>query len=383
MIEVHILQSFGPSSLNHGEHGAIKDAIYGGRRRARISSQSIKRSMRGIFEKHFPNDYARRSRYIPNVLVEKITENGKSRKFRQDEAFLKVTLVLAAAGFVTLKEGRTEYQLYLGNSEMNDLVKLIKDNWKSINVPNDWSSAIKSKSGKDLKALAPKYIEKAISSQIEEILKNGLNPEVLLFGRNLADIPTTNSHATLQVGHAISTHQIAEEFDFFSAVDDNLPEGEMGSSILEETEFTAACFYKYANLDNKRLLERFGNDKATTRKTIEVFLEAFALCQPKSMQTAFAHPTEIGFAAVFVHDMLPLNMVNAFLEPVPTSRGNLMDSCIQRFEQHCEKVDGIYGKYRQYEAHCVSQSPLKYFANQQVSNLEKLFEATLKIVRAS
>ena len=45
-IELHILQSFGPSNLNRDEDGNPKDCEFGGVRRARISSQCLKHAIR-------------------------------------------------------------------------------------------------------------------------------------------------------------------------------------------------------------------------------------------------------------------------------------------------------------------------------------------------
>src|SRR5690349_12278198 len=46
LIEVHAIQSFGPTNLNRDDTGNPKEALFGGVRRARISSQSAKRAMR-------------------------------------------------------------------------------------------------------------------------------------------------------------------------------------------------------------------------------------------------------------------------------------------------------------------------------------------------
>lgn len=43
-IEFHLIQNFAPSNLNRDDTGAPKDAIFGGYRRARISSQCLKRA---------------------------------------------------------------------------------------------------------------------------------------------------------------------------------------------------------------------------------------------------------------------------------------------------------------------------------------------------
>ena len=45
-IDLHLLQNFAPANLNRDDTGAPKDCDFGGFRRARISSQCLKRSMR-------------------------------------------------------------------------------------------------------------------------------------------------------------------------------------------------------------------------------------------------------------------------------------------------------------------------------------------------
>ncbi len=45
-LELHLLQNFAPSNLNRDDTGAPKDCEFGGYRRARISSQCLKRAIR-------------------------------------------------------------------------------------------------------------------------------------------------------------------------------------------------------------------------------------------------------------------------------------------------------------------------------------------------
>jgi len=45
-IELHVIQNFAPSNLNRDDTGAPKDCEFGGHRRARISSQCLKRAIR-------------------------------------------------------------------------------------------------------------------------------------------------------------------------------------------------------------------------------------------------------------------------------------------------------------------------------------------------
>ena len=49
IVEIHALQNFAPSNLNRDDTGAPKDALFGGTRRARVSSQCLKRAVRQHF----------------------------------------------------------------------------------------------------------------------------------------------------------------------------------------------------------------------------------------------------------------------------------------------------------------------------------------------
>src|SRR5207248_4589219 len=49
-VELHMLQNFAPSCLNRDDTNSPKDCEFGGHRRARISSQCIKRAVRKHFE---------------------------------------------------------------------------------------------------------------------------------------------------------------------------------------------------------------------------------------------------------------------------------------------------------------------------------------------
>ena len=51
-LELHLIQNFAPSNLNRDDTGSPKDAIFGGQRRARVSSQCFKRAIRLSAQDH-------------------------------------------------------------------------------------------------------------------------------------------------------------------------------------------------------------------------------------------------------------------------------------------------------------------------------------------
>ena len=76
IIELHAIQSFAPSNLNRDDTGNPKEALFGGVRRARISSQSAKRAMRvsDIFKDAVKVPIAKRSRHLIGHVVRKLED---------------------------------------------------------------------------------------------------------------------------------------------------------------------------------------------------------------------------------------------------------------------------------------------------------------------
>ena len=76
IIEIHALQNFAPSNLNRDDTGAPKDALFGGSRRGRISSQCLKRAVREHFKGMVKcneltnNDVAYRTKRVLDAITE-------------------------------------------------------------------------------------------------------------------------------------------------------------------------------------------------------------------------------------------------------------------------------------------------------------------------
>ena len=89
LIEIHVLQNFAPSNLNRDDTGAPKDALFGGTRRARVSSQCLKRAVREYFKglveqgKLTPEDVATRTKRLSDALVKSLKDKGHGEESRR------------------------------------------------------------------------------------------------------------------------------------------------------------------------------------------------------------------------------------------------------------------------------------------------------------
>ena len=76
-VEVHILQNYALSNLNRDDTGAPKGCVFGGRRRARISSQCLKRAVRTYFreEEAIPSErLSYRTKWMQRALADRLAD---------------------------------------------------------------------------------------------------------------------------------------------------------------------------------------------------------------------------------------------------------------------------------------------------------------------
>ncbi|NJL73500.1 MAG: type I-E CRISPR-associated protein Cas7/Cse4/CasC, partial [Candidatus Competibacteraceae bacterium] len=79
-IELHLLQNFAPACLNRDDTNSPKDCIFGGVRRARISSQCIKRAIREHTRLHTPElagKLGTRTKRLHQQLVKRLVALGR------------------------------------------------------------------------------------------------------------------------------------------------------------------------------------------------------------------------------------------------------------------------------------------------------------------
>ena len=88
-LDIHAIQTLPPSNVNRDDTGSPKTAIYGGVRRARVSSQSWKRAMRQYFLDECADELGIRSldviRYVADRIVLADTSVTKENAMKMAE----------------------------------------------------------------------------------------------------------------------------------------------------------------------------------------------------------------------------------------------------------------------------------------------------------
>lgn len=380
LIEIHALQHFAPSNLNRDDTGAPKDAWFGGTRRARVSSQCLKRAVRSYFgEKKSEGFFSRDELAVRTKRVYQAIADLLDGKRAKDETLAKAEIALSYVKLKATEGGKTQYLLFLGQKEIAALADAIHQFWDQI-VPEAKEAEGKTK-GKGKKATASSA-PKEVHDRIDSIFNGGKAVDVALFGRMLADMPEKNQHAACQVAHAISTHAVEREFDFYTAVDDLKPEDTAGADMMGTVEFNSACFYRYAVVDWEKLKDNLQGDTELSERGLTAFLEGFVVAEPTGKQNTFAahNPTE--FVVVSVRrNTAPRNLANAFETALRVGKDeSITKKSAERLAEKAKKLNAVYGGDGQTFVLNLTETKLDGFGTS-VNTLKELLDKSLAAVK--
>ncbi|MFI0218818.1 type I-E CRISPR-associated protein Cas7/Cse4/CasC [Streptomyces lydicus] len=327
-VEVHVLQSLPPSNANRDDSGTPKQALYGGARRARVSSQAWKRATRTEFAKAIePADRATRTKRIAALLADRltlaVTEGGAGLEAAQADRLTAALLEPLGITKSSKKEEQSAYLLFFGKRQLDDIVNLL----------NGRAAELVALSDADLKTEVGKL-------PVVATLSTGHPAEVALFGRMVADLPALNVDAAVQVAHALSTHAVRTEFDYYTAVDDENTE-DHGAGMIGTVEFNSSTLYRYAVLGVHQLRDNLSSAQ-DTRETAIRFVDAFTRSMPTGHQNSFAHRTLPHLVLLTLRTDQPVNLVSAYEEPVVGVTGLATESAV-RLADELKSVGATWG----------------------------------------
>lgn len=337
-IELHMLQSFAPSNLNRDDTNNPKDCTFGGVRRARISSQAFKRAIRyePIFADVTQTDLSMRTKR----LVDRLSDSLIAAELEEDAAqWVAEAAIGEFAGKITDKQ--TNVLIYLSPMELDWLAGKIVDEWDTIQeYPQQEKESIKK-------------VSTIVKTFLDEFKERTLAPDIALFGRMLANKPL-NVDAACQVAHALSTHRVSMEMDFYTAVDDLQPDGETGAGMMGMIGYNSATFYRYIRIDWRQLVKNLFNDEALAYLSVEGFLRAAVRAIPTGKQTSFAaqNPPEF-LLGVVRQDGMSWSLANAFESPVANAfespvynnrNKGLIKPSIKQLDQYWGRLHRTYGR---------------------------------------
>ncbi len=384
LLELHILQSHAVFCGNRDDIGRPKTAIFGGEKRARISSQCLKRAIR--LHMNRPDSPWReyfqgiRTKQLVGQLLEHLKQNAgpTEAEMRLAQA---AAHVIAGLDFDKEEGDRVTTSMFFSAAQFDAMSKALKDLEpdKQKQATGSIGKAIEledkfRKLKKDKQKVPPGERKEAddLEQAVVDLLKKPLlkalvvdkapvpvadAADIALFGRMVASHPQLTVEAAAMFSHALSTHRADPEQDFFTAVDDLQREEETGSDMMGNTEYISATYYRYIalNLDLLFYPKKVGDKVVCSanlahfaapqfaedrKKIVQAFVEAAMQAVPSGRKTTNASPTPVEFALGLVRDQgHPIQLVNAFEAPVPHHEGaGFLDRSIRRLEEYRLRV---------------------------------------------
>lgn len=352
LIEFHIIQNFAPSCLNRDDTNTPKDCTFGGYRRARISSQCLKRTIRreAGFREALEGRLGVRTKGLIGEVARRLAQNGKD----EAEARRVVEQVVTAAEY-KVEDGNTSVLLYLSEAEISRVAEVVAEHYDAIvaglaavpSSPVPIEEGTKAKKSKKERAKgAQGSVPVECVSAVKELGATTEAADIALFGRMIAENKGMNIDAACQVAHAISTHEAAIEMDFFTAVDDLQPKEDTGAGMMGSIEFNSACFYRYAVVHLEQLTENLGGKRDIAREAVLAFAKAAVAAIPSGKQNSMAAHNPPSYVRVRVRDGgTPWSLANAFSRPIRVGReaDDLAEKSVQCMEDFDRRLGEMYG----------------------------------------
>lgn len=313
-IEYHILQSFPVTCLNRDDVGAPKTAVVGGVTRARVSSQCWKRQVR-LAMPAFGIKLAVRTKQAQHLFTRACLEAGADES-RAEACGRKMAELLI-----------DDTLLFISDSEARAFAEHARGLEFDVARLKD----------KELAKVARKALNPAVDAL-----------DIALFGRMVAKAADMNVEAASSFSHAISTHRVSNEVEFFTALDDL--QDEPGSAHMGSLEFNSATYYRYVSLDLGQLAQVLGEDELN--RAIEAFTQALFVAVPAARQTTQSGASPWEFARVLVRKGQRLQV--PFETPVQRGRdGGYLQPSIEALKGYLdrkEKLSGsLFGKLGSYD----------------------------------
>lgn len=337
-IQLHILTFYPPSNLNRDDTGRPKSAVMGGVERLRVSSQAIKRAVRtsDVFQHALEGHLGERTQRFGEEIEEHLIKEKSAASEKAREIARAVAKIF---GKVASPEKEKPEKGKPGKDTEEKEAPSARTAQLAFIGPEERVAAF---------ALAEHLlegggkIEEDMVKAAEVLRRVDTAVDIAMFGRMLADNADFNREAAVQVAHAVTTHKVVVEDDFYTAVDDLKKQSEdAGAGFMGELGFGSGIFYLYVCIDKALLVKNLGGDAALAARGLDALTEALATVSPTGKQASFASRSYASFILAERGDQQPRTLAGAFVKPV--NGGDILGCSIKKLGEIREAMDKAYG----------------------------------------
>ena len=161
----------------------------------------------------------------------------------------------------------------------------------------------------------------------------------------VADDASQTVEGAALFSHALSTHAVRSELDFFSAVDDEKKNADdAGAGQIGTIEYSSACYYRYIGINLDLLKQSKLFDQAQIKAVLENFIRAVVLANPAARKNSMFGQTLPSYVLAVKRAGQPLSLANAFEKPVEAKRGSgFVEPSITAIKKEWADLKAVFG----------------------------------------
>lgn len=328
-LNMHVLISHTASALNRDNNNLQKTMVFGGVKRARVSSQSLKYAMRtsSYYDKKLgkPSDRTREILELTDKYVKTLSSKYSS------EIVTKTISLLAGKD---LEELAKEAESGKGTS-----AAIIP--WSLAEVEAICKEVVLA----EKEGLNDKQLAKKLKDKRDEILKAfGSTVDIALSGRMTTSGLIEPVDGSMALAHSFTTHQHESQLDWFTAVDSftNKDTNKVQAGHIGTQDFATGTFYRYCSLNLGQLRKNIGGDKEHALDIAAHLTYMLSTVVPSGKQNSFAAFNVAEYLLCSFSDQ-PISLADAFERPIQKDReGGFMLPSIEALQAYSKLLHEGY-----------------------------------------
>lgn len=346
-IGFHILRDITAGALNLDINGRPKVLELGGER-ARISSQSLKRSVREYFYE-LGQDKSYRTRMLSDVVLSMVLDANKS--LIEDDVKPIVKHICSYIGsnvmlHLSLEEFKvialfieTDILPLMSEAKPKKAKKTnLKSNEESQQEENDLLSKVKKEDG-----VLKKKLHSLLLNSVKNLTVDSGYIDIALFGRTVANAKDLYVDGSVSFSHAYTTSLTQIQYDNIAAKEEL--SGDNSAGHLNTLMFVSGVFYQFVQVNLGELYDNLGQNDEVMNVAISRFVESLYYAVPGGKKNSFNSTQKWNYARICV-----MEGRNSYLNPVsfrePVSNKSAMKESIASLNKQIDNhfvVEGSDG----------------------------------------
>jgi CRISPR system Cascade subunit CasC len=401
-ITITMLRPTAGELANRDETGSAKTLIYGGATRTRVSSQAIKRRLRKSDSQHALTgggvpDGARSRAIFRDPVFDGIVAAGvpDADAMMLAGALKKATIKASRADIeaaanaaedveddvkpkaraertgrtsqnkgsnvapVTREDLITAQAIFLGQPEIEYLVSEAAAAYAATRKANGRADVDAA-----AEALANKLSSKAGTENLSAMVA-GAGISTAMFGRFITSDLLARTDAAIHVAHAFTVHAQERVDDYFTAVDDLVPEG---SAHLDSTELTSGLLLFSVVVDVSQLVSNLSGDVDAAAEAVRRLIMLLATQSVSAKKGSTAPYSRAQLVLIEVGNAQPRTLAAAFETPVPRGNSGWLEPAMHQLANYMAQEDAMFG---------VEPGALRVYASISLADLPRATRDTL------